>query len=237
MKILLIRHAEPDYARDSLTEKGWREAELLSQRLAGLDIRDIYCSPLGRARDTASLTLQKTKREAEILPWLTEFRGKVVDPCNAVHKISWNLMPQYWTRCPELFDKDRWLDHDLMQTGNVRAIYAETAAGVDALLGRYGFRRDGYLWQTDQNSADTIVLFCHCAISQAIMGHLLGIAPPVLWHGFVLPPSSVTTLVTEERLKGTVFFRCCQMGDTSHLFAAGEPVSHAGLFPELFPDV
>ena len=57
MKILLIRHAEPDYARDSLTEKGWREAELLSQRLAGLDIRDIYCSPLGRARDTASLTL------------------------------------------------------------------------------------------------------------------------------------------------------------------------------------
>ena len=46
MKILLIRHAEPDYARDSLTEKGWREAELLSQRLAGLDIRDIYCSPL-----------------------------------------------------------------------------------------------------------------------------------------------------------------------------------------------
>jgi len=52
----------------------------------------------------------------------------------------------------------------------------------------------------------------------------------------VLPPSSVTTLVTEERLKGTVFFRCCQMGDTSHLFAAGEPVSHAGLFPEIFPE-
>ena len=34
MTIYIIRHAEPDYARDSLTEKGWREAELLSHRLA-----------------------------------------------------------------------------------------------------------------------------------------------------------------------------------------------------------
>ena len=25
MTIYIIRHAEPDYARDSLTEKGWRE--------------------------------------------------------------------------------------------------------------------------------------------------------------------------------------------------------------------
>ena len=32
MTIYIIRHAEPDYARDSLTEKGWREAELLSHR-------------------------------------------------------------------------------------------------------------------------------------------------------------------------------------------------------------
>ena len=34
MTIYIIRHAEPDYARDSLTEKGWREAALLSHRLA-----------------------------------------------------------------------------------------------------------------------------------------------------------------------------------------------------------
>ena len=53
MKILIIRHGEPDYSIDSLTEKGWREAELLSRRLAPLGIRDFYVSPLGRAQDTA----------------------------------------------------------------------------------------------------------------------------------------------------------------------------------------
>ena len=68
MRILLIRHAEPDYTVDSLTPKGHREAELLSRRLLSYDIRDFYQSPLGRARDTAAYTLKKMNREAETLP-------------------------------------------------------------------------------------------------------------------------------------------------------------------------
>ena len=54
MKILLIRHGDPDYEKDSLTEKGWHEAELLAQRMAELEIQSFYVSPLGRAKDTAS---------------------------------------------------------------------------------------------------------------------------------------------------------------------------------------
>ena len=34
MKILIIRHAEPDYSIDSLTEKGHREAALLAEKLS-----------------------------------------------------------------------------------------------------------------------------------------------------------------------------------------------------------
>ena len=33
MRILIIRHGDPDYSIDSLTERGWIEAELLSKRL------------------------------------------------------------------------------------------------------------------------------------------------------------------------------------------------------------
>ena len=53
MKIIFIRHGEPNYEIDSLTEKGWREAELLSKRTAKWNVTDFYCSPLGRAKDTA----------------------------------------------------------------------------------------------------------------------------------------------------------------------------------------
>ena len=61
MKILLVRHAEPDYTIDSLTPKGRREAELLSRRLCKLDVKNFYVSPQGRARDTASYTLNKLR--------------------------------------------------------------------------------------------------------------------------------------------------------------------------------
>ena len=80
MRILLIRHAEPDYTVDSLTPKGQVEAELLSRRLIRYDIRDFYVSPLGRAKDTAACTLDKLGRKAETLLWLREFRGSYPDP-------------------------------------------------------------------------------------------------------------------------------------------------------------
>ena len=63
MKIIFIRHGEPNYEIDSLTEKGWREAELLSKRTAKWNVTDFYCSPLGRAKDTASFTLKNAGRE------------------------------------------------------------------------------------------------------------------------------------------------------------------------------
>ena len=57
MKLLIVRHGDPDYAIDSLTETGWIEAELLSDRLCKLDVKAFYCSPMGRAQDTAKATL------------------------------------------------------------------------------------------------------------------------------------------------------------------------------------
>ena len=65
MKILIIRHGDPDYTIDSLTEKGKTEAELLSDRISKMDIKKFYVSPLGRAKATADYTLKKMNRKAE----------------------------------------------------------------------------------------------------------------------------------------------------------------------------
>ena len=80
MKLMIVRHGEPDYSIDSLTPKGWREAELLAKRLSKLDIKDFYVSPLGRAQDTASFTLKKMGRQAKVLPWLHEFDAPMRKP-------------------------------------------------------------------------------------------------------------------------------------------------------------
>ncbi len=238
MRILLIRHAEPDYTVDSLTPKGRVEAELLSRRLAGYDIRDFYVSPLGRARDTAAFTLNAMGREAEVLPWLAEFRGSYPDPETGERRIvAWDVRPRIWTGFPGVTDIATWCDAPVFDRGNVREIWQETTEGVDALLARYGYVKDGPVWTCGNNSHFTIALFCHFGISMAILGYLIDVSPMVLWERTLCLPSSVTEIVTEERIRGEVAFRVTKFGDITHLEAAGEKRSTAGLFPECYTGI
>lgn len=80
----------------------------------------------------------------------------------------------------------------------------------------------------------TIDLFCHYGAGMVIASHLTGKSPVLLWQSMFLPTSSVTTFVTDERIKDQVVFKCVQMGDTSHLYAEGELVSRSGLYPEFY---
>ncbi len=108
MKIMIIRHGDPDYSIDSLTEKGWREAEMLSERIAPLVVKQYYVSPLGRARDTASFTLKKAGREAEVLPWLREYDVRIDDPVTGMKRIPWDMLPADWTAVPEYYQRNGW---------------------------------------------------------------------------------------------------------------------------------
>ena len=119
MRIIFVRHAEPDYANDTLTEKGWREAALLAERVSGWDVTDFYVSPLGRARDTASLSLKKMGRTAETFDWLREFHGPVNDPTRGENVIPWDFYPEYWTKIPEMYDKDGFGNTEVMKSGRV----------------------------------------------------------------------------------------------------------------------
>ena len=64
MRIIIVRHGDPNYELDTLTKTGWREAELAAEYLAKLQIKAFYVSPLGRAQDTAGCTLKKMNRTA-----------------------------------------------------------------------------------------------------------------------------------------------------------------------------
>ena len=39
MKLVIVRHGDPDYSIDSLTEKGWKEVEYLSEKLSKFDVK------------------------------------------------------------------------------------------------------------------------------------------------------------------------------------------------------
>lgn len=234
MKLLIIRHGDPDYASDSLTEKGWREAEFLSERLSKLNIRAFYTSPLGRARDTARPTLEKMGRQAVECEWLREFAPRIRRPDKKRESIVWDWLPQDWTRQEDFYRYDRWTDPGVMQDGKVQAEYSWVTGEFDRLLASHGYVRAGHLYRAVQPANDTIVFFCHFGSGCVLASHLLGISPMVLWHGFCAAPSSVTTFVTEERRSGTACFRMSSYGDISHLYAHGEPPAFAARYCECF---
>ncbi|MBQ4119287.1 MAG: histidine phosphatase family protein [Clostridia bacterium] len=72
MLLYLIRHADPIYETDSLTDRGKLQAEALSKRLAKTGLDRIFCSPLGRAKDTAEYTCKLLGLEKTIEEWARE---------------------------------------------------------------------------------------------------------------------------------------------------------------------
>ncbi|NLE25139.1 MAG: histidine phosphatase family protein [Clostridiaceae bacterium] len=234
MKLLIIRHADPDYENDSLTEKGRKEADLLSNRISAMDIKGFYVSPLGRALETANVTLNKMNRTAEVLPWLREFDFLIYDEELGSERICWDLLPQDWTTINEYYDKDLWHTVPVMKKGNVISEAKKVFEGIDKIIERNGYVREGNFYRAIDPNRDTIVLFCHFGVECVILSHLLGISPVVLWHGCCASPSSVTTLVTEERREGIAYFRMSAFGDISHLYIAGEEPSFSARFCETY---
>lgn len=234
MKLIIIRHGDPDYTIDSLTEKGWREAEFLSNRLLDMNVKEFYVSPLGRAKDTASITLKKMNRVAQVLPWLREFEAPIIDEKTGEERIPWDWLPADWTKVNEYYDKNLWYTVPAMQSGNV--IHEATCVynGLDEIIKKHGYEREGNLYHAVKSNNETIILFCHFGVECVMLGHLLGVSPMVLWHGFCAAPSSVTTLVTEERRKGIAYFRMSSFGDISHLYAVGEKPSFQARFCESY---
>lgn len=237
MQLLIVRHGDPDYEKDSLTEKGWREAELLSRRIAGLDVAKFYVSPLGRARDTASLTLQKMGRTAVVCDWLREFPPSILRPDGGgKRKIAWDWLPEDWTAEEAYFRRTGWQDTEIMREAKVGEVYDNVIRNFDRLLAEHGYVREGEFYRAEGANKDTIVLFCHFGLECVLLSHLMNVSPMILWHTTCAAPTSVTTAVTEERRQGKAIFRITSFGDISHLYAAGEEPAFAARFCETFGD-
>ena len=150
MRILIIRHGDPDYEHDSLTPKGWKEAEYLSERISKMDIAAFYVSPLGRAKATASLTLKKMNRTATECPWLREFAPTIQRPDVTDRRmISWDWLPQDWTKEEEFYRRDLWYTQENMKEGKVKEEYDWVTSSFDQLLAKHGYVRHGENYHVD----------------------------------------------------------------------------------------
>lgn len=253
MHLIFIRHGDPDYENDSVTEKGRRELELLSRRVSHLNATELFVSPMGRAQETAAACMRAMPPvKVETVPWLREFSYEITDAKTKKKRLAWDWLPRDYFSEKKYRSVDTFYRTSSMKSGNIQAHYEEVCRGFDGILASYDYTRisadmpvyncfphltqqeaqaDTHLL-ADQKNLDekTLVFVCHLGVMFAILSHLTGISPVQLWQGFFVAPSSVTIAGAEERVPGEAVFRIQRMGDVSHLAAGGEPASASGFF-------
>ena len=237
MKLLIVRHGDPDYEIDGLTEKGKREAELLADRLCREDIAAVYCSTLGRARLTIAPTLSRLNKSAEYFEWLREFSyAEVKYPYLESADCAWDVLPEFMNSHPELYLPDGWREVEEIKSSDVPLAYEAVTSSLDALLSRHGYERSGKNYLAKSPNHDTVILVCHFGLASVLISHLMNCSPFSLWQHTCLAPTSVSVFYTEERRDGVASFRAQALGDTSHLYAGNEPIAFAARFCECFTD-
>ena len=238
MKIIIIRHGDPDYVHDSLTPKGDREAMLLSEIIDRYNIDAFYVSPLGRAQRTASFSLEKLGANAETLDWLREFPPRINRPDlrGRLRACAWDWLPADWTKIPEFYDRDLWYTHPIMEEAHVKEAAIHVHEGLDRLLAKLGYEREGLYYRAVRPNHDTIALVCHFGVEMVIIAHLIGVSPMPLWHGFVASPSAITRISTEERVSGIASFRVNEFGATPHLLLGNTKPSMRARYVECYGD-
>ncbi len=234
MKLILIRHGEPDHVHNTLTKQGFKEVEALANAYKTLKFKEIYCSPLERAKLTAEAFLKPHQREPIYLDWLQEFSHMVKVPYDQNKVQNWDFLPSFFTKQEAFYRDDLYLDTEVMKSADINKYYQEVVDSFDQLLAKHGYVREGRYYRVKASSTDTLVFVCHLGIMSVIMSHLMGIPYVVLTQSFICLPSGVTTIVTEEREKGIAQFRCLEYGNVDHLKQAKIIPSFHGRFCEIY---
>ena len=226
MKIYLIRHGDPDYENDTLTERGHREAEALVAYLRTEGVHQIVSSPMGRARDTARYAAESLGLEVTVEPWMAELSLRVD---SEVRQSAWDV-PGHMIRNPEYLNDLSTLELiPGMPTERVRAVLEEIRRNSDRFLATLGYVRDGGVYRTVQRSDRKIAVFAHGGFGLSWLSLLLEIPTPLMWSGFFLHTSSVTQILFDERSDSLATPRCLMISALPHLFAASLEPGTAGV--------
>lgn len=181
MRLIIVRHGDPDYENDCLTELGHYQAELVAKRLLDEGIQEIYSSPQGRARETAEhFAALSGLGPIKILDFMHEIRygweGALYQAGN-----PWLEAKNLISKGADLQTPD-WRKYPCYD-GNTATIDADkVAAGTDEWLKTLGYEREGlyYRCKTEDDRKRTLVLFCHGGSSTAFLSRVFNIPFPHL---------------------------------------------------------
>jgi Histidine phosphatase superfamily (branch 1) len=169
MRILIIRHADPEYNGDTLTEHGFKEAAALAKRLVNGQregegkLTKIFSSPMGRARDTARLTEEASGLKADVLDWCRELTywprldGEALPGEGAL--ALWDVSGETVRAARDLSSSNEF--DKIALIAPAKQPYAELCNSSDDFLEKQGYKRlENGAYKVLRRNRDTIAVFC-----------------------------------------------------------------------------
>lgn len=222
MLLFYVRHGDPIYEPDSLTELGHRQAEALVKRMKEAKPDKIYASSSTRAILTAEPTAKALGKEIEILDWCHEnhaWEELTVDLSENRKTWLWSHKETellFNSREVRLLDRE-WYRHPGLERyeKGIKRIQDETDRFLLSLGYRHDYEKCRYI--PERPNEDRIALFAHEGFGAAFLSCLLDIPYPMYSTHFRMSHSGMT--VIEFPKSDFVVPHVLQMSNDSHLFA------------------
>ena len=177
MRIVFVRHGEPNYEKDCLTPLGRQQALACAERLRSEGISEVFSSPFGRARETAEATARALNLPVRVLDFMHELHWGSADG----HPIfadghPWSIADQLASEGWDLTNP-AWREHPYYTNNVVTPEVDLVEQGVDQWLLGLGYRREGAFYRClrPDDSPLTVSLFSHGGSSIAAIAHILNL--------------------------------------------------------------
>ena len=223
MRIILVRHGDPNYEKDCLTELGHKQAAVAAQRLLKEGIDEIYSSPLGRARQTASYFSEASGiKDIHILDFMQEIRFGTEED---LYNNKWNpwLGVQALVREGKDLQSEAWRQYPVFKD-NLATIDADKIGEeADKWLASLGYVREGQYYRNTNSSSSasssrTLAIFCHGGASAAFLARVLNQQFPYMCGTLLHFPHTTITVLEFDDTPGALTLPIIElMNDARHI--------------------
>ncbi|MEE1073860.1 MAG: histidine phosphatase family protein [Acutalibacteraceae bacterium] len=224
MLLYIVRHGDPVYVTDSLTERGKRQAEAVGKRIYDSQIDRIFSSPMGRALETAEPACRLLGLECNIEEWTHEIGDERLTPFpDGKLKSITNVQNTYYLENGSI---DLNYNEAFTCTGinesNIKSAVDFIEKHGNEFLERLGYKKENGVYKILRNNEEKVALFCHSAFARAWLSVLLHIPFHIMWSSFSYTHTGVTVLEFKNNPNGITAPRCLCFSDMSHLYAQNE---------------
>ena len=228
MLLYIVRHGDPIYSTDSLTDRGRLQAEAVGKRLYHSKIDRIFSSPMGRAMETAEPACRLLGLEKNIEEWTHEIQSERLTPFpDGKLKSITNVQNTYYRESGNIdLPYERAYECSGINQTQMKSAVEYIEEHGKEFLERLGYKEENGVYRILRKNEEKVALFCHSAFARAWLSVLLHIPLHMMWASFVYTHTGVTVLEFKNNENGVTAPQCLCYSDVSHLYAENLDLRH-----------